>query len=1105
MGVRNALTLIGAVIGGYIGGPAGAQLGAAIGGAVGSFVDPEVIRTPSIGDVSMQKSGEGMPIAQYDGTAGGAGTLIYASPPDVRTVQEEQGKGGPVVESERVYLTFAILIGQALRDGPGQRTGIPYLLRVWEDEKLVYDISPGSAILAESVAWRDQVGLTFYAGTEDQEPDPDIEAIEGANNVSAYRGRCYAVLKGVDVTDRRGTPANYRFEVATDSGSDQITGRWWMTGSGTPGLGKVWLSNSLEDWSGATEIDRSPYINPTDHGVGGGGYYRLTDSTAIMVNSDGEVEIVDGLEITDPVAPTVSTPLPSGLAVGRVRVLWGIIFVFAYNGASTYWAYDTNALTPAWQEYSAPAYHCADIGRINSRWVMFCQQSSNRGWFYSDDPEAPTNWSAGSGPNKGEAPDEIISMVGRAIKYTSGDDIAVTYDGRTWTTVPGVLPASGGGISLIDFGCSAYDGGDTVLVGDSNGQYIFRTTNKGDTWTAIPFRNCRRIGYYDGRWVICTTGNNEGELLPGPYYSDDQGLTFTRCANLPVTPDLNNNVYVAPIVTQSVVAPGYTNLARVIQATGRRCKMPDSDWNLPGLDAVPVRGIVVASQGYTAQDLINGLRFTYPSDAACFNGQIHVFLRGGAVDIDLDESLLVDEDSDLEQEETLQNGDDRQTASLRLPAKVNLMFPNANLGYQLTKATSPDYGQGGESVREITIEVPVVLDEETEAPALADVLDKVTRTEARGELVRLFPDYVADRVVPGTIARLIDGALIRRARTISVRTGEGTRRLGLVLDSARDYTSQATAPASAGWPTPPPSLVGDTTFEVMNLPALTDAQGTALGVMAAISGDPDTAWYGARIEWRVLGMTTWNDLGAFTSRTPMGQLIDAFPAGSEFYVDTANALTVRMRHPDEFETLSYEEWLSEMGALAIVRGDGTAEIVQPRYAVNDTAQDWTFTHHQRGRLATSTAAHSAGARVVQLDRAIFLPLPSSALGKTLEFRATALGGSSEAATVVQIDWSPAHIQREFPVAYLSLTRGGGTIAGSWIERRRLGTDVFPIRSLNWQGFRVTLTDGSVTETFDTTDASFSRSDAAFSGPVTVTVQQLNLITGPGPSTSSEIA
>src|SRR5690606_29194402 len=114
------------------------------------------------------------------------------------------------------------------------------------------------------------------------------------------------------------------------------------------------------------------------------------------------------------------------------------------------------------------------------------------------------------------------------------------------------------------------------------------------------------------------------------------------------------------------------------------------------------------------------------------------------------------------------------------------------------------------------------------------------------------------------------------------------------------------------------------------------------------------------------------------------------------------------------ESLTDTEWLSEMGAFAIRRADGTAEIIQARDAVNDSGQDWTLTMLQRGRLDTDAATgHSAGAQVVFLDNSLFLPLPISAIGQTLEFRVTSLGASPETAPTFTLAWDPAMSQREW--------------------------------------------------------------------------------------------
>src|SRR5690606_8994546 len=187
--------------------------------------------------------------------------------------------------------------------------------------------------------------------------------------------------------------------------------------------------------------------------------------------------------------------------------------------------------------------------------------------------------------------------------------------------------------------------------------------------------------------------------------------TPPTCSAVANPPALGEQVQAVGWPAQSTLpqyVPGYTTYAALVKAVGRRCGIPDSAWGLPGLDEKIVRGFAVGSQQYTGADAINALRLVFPSDVACFDGKIHIFLRGGAVDMELDDQFQVDEGLDAESGELLQSGDEVRKTPARLPAKVNLMFPNAAMGYAMTKATSPDDGDDP-SLSEVTLEVPVVL------------------------------------------------------------------------------------------------------------------------------------------------------------------------------------------------------------------------------------------------------------------------------------------------------------------------------------------------------------------------------------------------------------
>lgn len=1095
---RQAATLTGAFIGAALGAP---QLGFFIGSLVGNAIDPVRIKAPSIGDISQQTSAEGVACPLYAGTAGGAGNLIYCSAPDIVDGGTSSGKGGPEVENpDRAYVTFIIRIGASLFDGPGYRQGITSLIKVWEDEKLVYDVSPTSQILAESAEYAET--FSFYPGNYTQLPDPDVEAIEGVGNVPAYRGRAIFVKKRYDCTDRRGSVPNYRFEVSVEGaparrGPTLLTSRYWYGGT----------ERALEyrgDDIGFTRVHTNVRLDPS-------GLYAAAHTNSTWAANRFEVAKFNLATSQWELLPT-----PADIPAEFCRsVAWDptgrfLLVVFAgLDGVRIYPVTETGlGGNIAFFSPAPPAYSLNNgyWDREGAR-VIFTHATSAESIILFD-------FNPGTG------------QLNNKKSYGSGVDTPTFFD---FQSAPGEYIAAGGptvgavfkvtesGLLLMDFflrNCAdglwwANDGRHLISVGtntpkgglfefDSATETITHVSDFAVDITGSTYDSCMSRDRLT--LAVAASTPNAPQLYA---ISDTSPPVITKLPDQPLTPLDPISVSYA-IGESSLIEAGYTTFEQVVLASGRRCKLPDSIWNLPGLDAKVIRGTVVASQGYTAQDFINSLRWVFPCDGSCHDGKIHLLLRGGEIDVELDEQFMVDEGSDLEQEEVLRNGDDKRQANLRRPARINVMSPNANVGYNLTKAMPPNFGDRGDAVGETSLQVPVVLDEETEAPQLADVLDKISRADAEGEIVRVWPEYLAAKLVTGSLVRLVSGDLSRRTRVEHIRRGDGTVRTLLRIDRAHAYGSLATAQPTPGWPAPPPSLVGDTEAVIMNLPALVDSH-DRLGVIGAFSGYAGTAWRGVRVDYRVQGTTAWTTIDTFTSRAVMGTLLEDLPGASPYWPDWTNPIRVRLVQDDEIESLSETEWLSEMGAMAIVRADGTAEIVQSQVAVNDSGQDWTLTNHQRGRLDTSSAGHSAGARVVFLDRAVFLPLPSSVIGQTLEFRVTAIGTSTEEAVTQTLAWDPAVIQQEWSPMGLVLERAGGTISGSFSPRHRFGTDVVPVPSGNVLGYRVTLTDGTTTQVLpDTTATTFSTSDAAFSGPITVSVQTLNRYTGPGPGTSETL-
>lgn len=203
--------VVGAVIGAYFG---NAQLGWMIGSAIGGAIDPEVIEGPRLRDAQGVTAAEGTPRPFGYGAFVCGGNLIQAGNVIERRVRSD-GKGGPVAEESRGYLTFALRICE------GPITGIR---RAWWNNKLVYSAA-GDSIDKESRKAASK--LRFYLGGEDQNPDPALEALPvnrggGVGNVPAYCGTAYMVADMLDITDSGVAIGDWRFEVVVDGHLEEV-------------------------------------------------------------------------------------------------------------------------------------------------------------------------------------------------------------------------------------------------------------------------------------------------------------------------------------------------------------------------------------------------------------------------------------------------------------------------------------------------------------------------------------------------------------------------------------------------------------------------------------------------------------------------------------------------------------------------------------------------------------------------------------------------------------------------------------------------------------------------------------------------------------------
>ncbi|GEM_PF-3709716 len=184
------------VVLGGLGGLVGGGLGRIVGGALGRVVDNGLIGAlgparegPRLEGLKVQGTAEGAPMACVFGRARVTGQIVWAARFLEKRNESGGGKGGPRTVDYDYSLSFAVALCEGLIDGIG---------RVWAD---------GKPLATAGVAMR------LYRGTEDQTPDPLIEAVEGEGQAPAWRGTAYVVFEDLPLGPFGNRPPQLSFEV----------------------------------------------------------------------------------------------------------------------------------------------------------------------------------------------------------------------------------------------------------------------------------------------------------------------------------------------------------------------------------------------------------------------------------------------------------------------------------------------------------------------------------------------------------------------------------------------------------------------------------------------------------------------------------------------------------------------------------------------------------------------------------------------------------------------------------------------------------------------------------------------------------------------------
>lgn len=160
----------------------------AVTGLASYFLTTKEIEGPRVDTSNAPTSTYGQNIPTIYGRTRVAGNLIWT-----KKIREERKDGNKLkgIPSEyKYYGTFAVLLCEGVVD----------VTKIWANGKLVYDFyNPSGETQIASSKFGQYIKI--YRGTADQQPDPTIQAIEGANRTPAFKGKAYIVFNDLPLKE----------------------------------------------------------------------------------------------------------------------------------------------------------------------------------------------------------------------------------------------------------------------------------------------------------------------------------------------------------------------------------------------------------------------------------------------------------------------------------------------------------------------------------------------------------------------------------------------------------------------------------------------------------------------------------------------------------------------------------------------------------------------------------------------------------------------------------------------------------------------------------------------------------------------------------------
>lgn len=968
----------GAVVGSFFG-PLGASIGWAAGGLLANVLFPQKVEGPRLTDLKLQGSQYGQMIPIAMGTVRIAGNLIWQTDLEEHS-ETSDGKGGPEVTTYSYTASFAI----QLCEGP-----IVAVTRIWADSRLIHDTRDYTSQqnLGDSI-------LTTYLGTEDQLPDPTMEAVLGAGEVPAYRGTAYCVFTDLPLGDYGNRLPNFTFEVVTVGPANEqahlaaretLPHYWQCAGAPDPVIGIPYI----HEWTPGGEIVIKN-MTPAEPS------HRYDADTLAHLGEQAYL----GAGTLPRNVPVIGPP-PSIVwdyfSVGQTYLDGALVHVrfepFYTTAAGTtntalaggnVWSTDgvnTEAdLELAVSAGIPPSVHICSVAFTQDNVAMFVLTAASAGG-------NATNW---------------YKIIDGAIA-----------DSGTVATLGGYLLGFGSWDSA-----SGVAGAFRACMAENNQRYIWRVSDAPDPRRFSVFW-IDDDGVLDVHPVVLTVDIDDFE--PGVINASPSCRVFREgyCGAV-----FANDIAVA--TRFPLVAPSGPTYEVAVTTLCERAGLDASQVVATTLADDILDGYVIGQQGQVRAAL-GQLQSAALFDAVESDNTVKFVKRGAAsaATIDSDElACHVYGATELPPRLTT-----TRIQEIELPRVFNVNYLDAEIDYQ----------QGTQSARrevtlselESTISLAIVMSG-AKARAVADInLYNAWKERERFSLAlsRRYAHLEPTDVITA------EGRVMRITR--KEESAAGVIQLEAVATDTRMWISgPAPAPTSGGFTPTPSGGEQDTDLVMLDLPPLREAD-QATGYYTAMNGRDSPRWRGAGLFRSTDGGVNYSSLGTNGTVSIIGNTtttLGDFTGGNVF--DESNNVTV-------FLTAGSAA-LASATELAVLNGTNEAlvgsEIIRFKTATLIAPRTYRLSGLLRGRRGTewAMASHTATEVFVMLWAVQDHAMSAADLGLVRHFKAPTIGQAlADADEVVFV--APGRRNKPFAPVHVGGGRNGaGDVAIHWTRRTRLG-------------------------------------------------------------------